>query len=442
MRERGSILVGVLWCVALLSLIVVGTLHTARRDVILAKHFGDDTQARYLALAGVEKAKALIALDARQSRTAARAYSPALEDAPADFREVTLGRGQFSVLHRDPSRPDGPWLHGVGDESARLNLNVAGTNELLRLPGLTLDIAAAILDWRDGDAAPGPGGAEVDYYASLTPPYLPRNGPFQTVRELLMVRGVTPELLTGRRPGGRRGGPPVPGWEESLTVHSSAPTTTVSGEERINLQTADEKALANVRGFSPEIAKAIVARRNGNKFENLLDLLDLTAAPANGAVGPDGTPLNVNRGGRGNPGNAGNPNGGGPKLITETTLIEAADQLTVEENDGPKGQVNVNTAPNSVLACLPGVELPLADAIVGYRRSAGPFTHPLGLLKVPGMNRELLKSLLPRLTARSNTYRILAEGTVPGRGNRRRLEVVVSLDGSTFSTLSYREDDL
>src|SRR5206468_6148307 len=27
------------------------------------------------------------------------------------------------------------------------------------------------------------------------PPYLPRNGPFQTVRELLMVRGVSRELL-------------------------------------------------------------------------------------------------------------------------------------------------------------------------------------------------------------------------------------------------------
>jgi hypothetical protein len=39
--------------------------------------------------------------------------------------------------------------------------------------------------------------ANSDYYMSLRPPYLARNGPFQTVRELLMVRGVTSELLLG-----------------------------------------------------------------------------------------------------------------------------------------------------------------------------------------------------------------------------------------------------
>ena len=38
---------------------------------------------------------------------------------------------------------------------------------------------------------------KLEYYSSLNPPYVPRNGPLQTVEELLLVRGVTPQLLFG-----------------------------------------------------------------------------------------------------------------------------------------------------------------------------------------------------------------------------------------------------
>ncbi len=437
-RRSGSILIGVLWCVALLAVIVVSTLHSARLGLVLARHHGDDVQAHYLALAGIEKAKALLAADQRQSRRAGRITAAELADSPAQFRDVALGRGRFSVLRRDASRPGAVWLYGVSDESARLNLNVAPTNELLRVPGLTADIAAAILDWRDGDNATGPGGAEVDHYASLVPPHMVRNGPFQTVRELLMVRGVTAELLLGR-PLGRRAeeAPPAdperPAWEDLFTVHSSAPDTDAAGEARVNVQTADETALTGVRGITPEIAKAIVAHRGRTRFETLADLLDVGAAPATGALQPNGVPV---------PQGGGNP--GGPKIISETLLQDLADHLTVGEGDEARGTglVNVNTAGLRVLSCLPGVETPLAQAIISQRESAGPFPHTLALLKVPGVDRDRLKLLLPRVTARSETYRIHAEGTVPGRGNRRHIETVVRISATGFTTLAYREDDL
>ena len=58
MRAKASILVGLLWCLALLSVVVIGILHTARLDLLVVKHYGDRIQAHYLALAGIEKAKA------------------------------------------------------------------------------------------------------------------------------------------------------------------------------------------------------------------------------------------------------------------------------------------------------------------------------------------------------------------------------------------------
>ena len=68
---------------------------------------------------------------------------------------------------------------------------------LMGLPGMTDDVADAILDWIDADDNPRPNGAESQYYLGLPLPYVPRNGPPVTIDELLLVRGVTPELLYG-----------------------------------------------------------------------------------------------------------------------------------------------------------------------------------------------------------------------------------------------------
>ena len=84
----------------------------------------------------------------------------------------------------------------------------------------------------------------------------------------------------------------------------------------------------------------------------------------------------------------------------------------------------------------------LAQAIVNYRTSSGHLPNVASLLKVPGLNQDILKQILPRISARSETYRIFAEGTITGRETRRQIEVVVRVNSSSISTLAYREDDL
>jgi hypothetical protein len=95
---------------------------------------------------------------------------------------------------------------GAVDESGKLNVNAIPnfdlTDEqarglLLPLPGMTEDIADAILDWVDADEEPRPYGAESDTYQSLSTPYDAGNRPIVSVEELLMVGGVTPELVYG-----------------------------------------------------------------------------------------------------------------------------------------------------------------------------------------------------------------------------------------------------
>ena len=467
MRTRSSILVGLLWCVALLSVVVIGVLHLVRLDLMVVKNYGDRIQARYLALAGIEKAKALLYQDARNRRRSARNHSGELDNAPQQFRNVSLGRGQFQVFRA--GRPDegGGVIYGVNDEESRLNVNHASADELSKLEGMTPDIVAALIDWRDPDNQVTPGGAEVDYYASLTPSYQPRNGPLQTVRELLMVRGLTRDLLLGREPDQQ---PRLPmgeddetgaasgagestsfdsGWASLLTVNSSVQNVNAAGEERANIQSADENALTLIRGISPEIAKAIVAYRAQNRLRSVADLLDVTAPPRQNPDQLSGTPDSAPPGQGGPPAAGNNPgpnpaaaNPAGPKVVSPNLLEDIADDLTAQSAQELPGVVNINTASLDVLACLPGMNRDLAQAVISFRQSNGFYPNIAWLLKVPGLSPALFKQLAPRVTARSETFRILSEGRIPSSGARQRIEAIVHIGLRDINTLGYREDDL
>ena len=257
-RERGSMLVGLLWCVALLSLLVIGVLHTARMDLLVVKNQGDRIQAHYLALAGIEKAKALLYQNAHDRSRNGKNHSGELYNDQQDFKDVALGRGLYRVMRRGRQDEGGGVIYGVSDEESRLNANAAATNELMKLDGMTQDVAAAIISWRNPGNVQIPGGAERDYYTSLQPPYLPRNAPFQTVREMLMVRGVTSDDLLGKdtrqngffdpgvdvsddsRGDGEFDADQDSGWAGILTVDSQIANVNAGGQDRVNLQTADK----------------------------------------------------------------------------------------------------------------------------------------------------------------------------------------------------------
>ena len=458
--RRGSVLVGVLWCLALLSVVVIGVLHTARMDLLVVKNYGDRIQAHYLAVAGIEKAKALLYQDIRERSRSARHHSGQLYDAPEHFREVALGRGQFRVFR--PGREDegGGLQYGISDEESRLNVNVASEEELGKLDGMTPDVVTAILNWRNADNSSASGGPEWEYYASLQPPSQPRNGPLQTVRELLMVRGVSRELLLGS--DASRNGPQTAesddreasslsnwdtGWAELLTVDSSVKDTTASGGDRVNIQTADERSLTGVRGITSDIARAIVAYRGQNQFRSLADLLDVTAAQNQNQLGQSSGGNAAGQDQSAPPPNAQSPNSSpsaptGPKVISEELLMEIADDLTVQTDANLAGVVNINTAGLEVLTCLPGVSRELAQAIISYRTSSGFFPNTACLLKVPGVTPDIFKQVAARVSARSETFRILSEGKVTSTGTRQRIQEIVRFGLNEFTTLSYREDDL
>jgi general secretion pathway protein K len=175
----GMVLIAVLWIVAVLTVIVavLGRKSMLDSKVCLARM--EATRCKWACRAGIEKAIAILNEDERETDCLMDLWN----DNPMDFNDVQLENCQFTVQ--------------VIDETSKLNINTATREQLLGLPYMTEDVADAIIDWRDTDETPSEVGVEGGYYENLPYGYLPRNGPFRTIRELLLVRGVTEELFYG-----------------------------------------------------------------------------------------------------------------------------------------------------------------------------------------------------------------------------------------------------
>ena len=118
-------------------------------------------------------------------------------DTDTPCEAVPVGDGVFWIL-RPSSDDDRTYSYGITDECSKLNLNTATPAMLQRLPGMTDEFAASVVDWRDTDSNVTANGAESEYYLRLPDPYECKNGPLETVEELFLVRGATRDILFGQ----------------------------------------------------------------------------------------------------------------------------------------------------------------------------------------------------------------------------------------------------
>jgi general secretion pathway protein K len=172
-NKKGLVIIVVLWVVVLLTIIVASIARSGQLDTKLAIASIDSVCCKWAARSGIETAKAVLNEDARDSDSFTDFWSYNIED----FNNIQLGSSRFNVT--------------VTDESGKLNINTATREQLLMLPNMTEQVADAILDWRDSDDEPNQSGVESGYYQNLQFGYKIQNGPFRTVRELLLLRGVS-----------------------------------------------------------------------------------------------------------------------------------------------------------------------------------------------------------------------------------------------------------
>jgi general secretion pathway protein K len=138
----------------------------------------------------------------------------------------------------------------IEDERGKLNLNdlaVAGNpidkktrvdrvKRLFQLIQVNPDLVDAIVDWVDHDENPEPSGVESLYYQTLRPSYLAANEPLQTLLELRLIKGMTPEIMAK--------------LSKLVTVYPS------QGPSKVNLNTADPLV---IQALHPDITQSVAA---------------------------------------------------------------------------------------------------------------------------------------------------------------------------------------
>jgi len=286
-NERGIALFLVLWVLTLLSVIVGEFCFAMRTDVNITRNFKEQTEAYYIALAGMNRAiSEMVRNEVILEKVKSKDREEKLEDVGgdeerprwrvnADIPSVPYGRGQFEIR--------------IDNESGKVNINGANGSLLrIMLSGFDLDdnqesiIVDSILDWRDKNDLHRLNGAEDDYYKSLSRPYNCKNGDFDSVEELLMVRGVTPEIFYG-------------GLRDIVTVFKPperrvrlrAGYKVVSAPvNKININAASREVLLVLPSMTEELAEEIINYRKDSDFKALTEISSIVGPEVYKAIAP------------------------------------------------------------------------------------------------------------------------------------------------------------
>jgi len=270
LSEKGVVLIMILWIIAILSVVAFEFSYAMRTEVKIVKNFQEELQLYALAEGGVERAIAELVYK-HDPRVKSKRRILKSEDFPPEKKEwVTDGRGYPLTFDL------GVCVVKVMGEAGKININLV-SGMLLRkiitnlgLEGEARDIVVdSLLDWRDTDDLYRLNGAENDYYQSLPEPYECKNGNLDSIEELLLVRGITPELFYGKKgawPGeGEKEKGKRRGLKDIFSIYALG--------EQVDINSATLPVLKFVLGVPSEIAGEIIQAREEKGFENPQDLL-------------------------------------------------------------------------------------------------------------------------------------------------------------------------
>ncbi len=540
--RRGSILLIVLIIVVLMTLAAYQFSELVMAEYRAAESVNKAAQARALADSGIHFAAAVL--------SNADSFATVLENNPYDnasvfsnvqvmtIDEAKQTMGRFSVVA--PLDPDSlssstnePFRYGVIDEGGKINLNALlqldssgqiAHDMLMLLPNMTEDIVNSILDWIDPDDEPRASGAESSLYGGLNPAYSCKNGPLDSLEELLFVRGVTPQLLLGN--DRNRNGILEPdeddgtgvidrGWAAYLTVYSREQNLDSTNAPRIYVNDSDLQNLYNQLQtiVSADVAAYIIAYRlygagsasSGSGSSGSGTSGAGTSGSGSSGSGGSGGSTSGGSGGAGSSGSSSSatsavrvdpataqnqvlatlsqggaqgqaisslyalasgsvtvpvpattPNSSSTSVSFPSPLADPAvlaesmpillDKLTTVNTPELPPRINVNTAPQAVLATLPGLTDTDIEAIIASRPdpSLGEppdtiYSTTAWLMTEASLSASKLQSLEKYITARSQVYRVQSVGYFDGGGPTARIEAIVDTNAGRPRIVYWRD---
>jgi general secretion pathway protein K len=271
-RSRGAALLAVLWLSAALSAIAFTLANTVRGEIERSSTDADGLKAYYLAEGGIERM--LVYIESGPSSVGPNGKQMFEQDkTPVLYLNYPTGVARVEYI----------------PENSKLDVNHATPMELSYLmlalgvgPERAQAIVAGILDWRGGTA--GGSFSQFDqYYLSLTPSFRARHASLEEIEELLLVRGITPNLFYGSYTRDAQGNLlPHSGLRDCLSVYGSTMLLDVNG-------VAPEVMIAV--GVNPPAAAAIVAMRNIAPIRDMGQLASLGGGKGMARLGVPGGPI-------------------------------------------------------------------------------------------------------------------------------------------------------
>lgn len=279
-KNSGIALVLVLWVIMLLSVIAGEFCHVMRTEAQITKNFMEQTQAYYIAHAGISMAMSGLIqqmVDMTNPRqNVSESSSKVKWRIHAPIPPISFAQGYVEIK--------------IENESGKVNLNEADQNLLhVVLKAFNIDenqrniIVDSIIDWRDADNFHQLNGAEDDYYQSLSKPYSCKNANFDTIEELLLVRGMTPELFYS-------------GLNEMVTAFSQSPNLLTPGfpmaaifrkqSNRININAASPKLLRALPQMTDDLVAAMIQYREKKDFLSVHELVSVIGPEVYKAIYP------------------------------------------------------------------------------------------------------------------------------------------------------------
>ncbi len=357
-RKRGAAFIMALVALVILTMVIVSAAAQSRSILIAQNHRLDLGGAERMADSAVQFA--LAQMQEVDTTVVTNDDDWAIIGDAGD-QAVYIGNEYFRVE--------------IIDAGSRINLNRAPLEQLQQLP-LEIEQIESLLDWREPDLQPRLEGAKDEYYNTLENPYNVKLRVFDTVDELLLVRGFDPYTLyeipentTGSTLGTNLS-EELPPLYELLTVDSQALNQNPQGDPKSNVNNASIGQLIQA-GLDAPIAVAIVRQRNQqgtySSWAQLLQVQGITLQNA--------------------------------ELLLDNLTLETTEEVT--------GLINLNTASEAAIASLPGVTPDIANAIISRQAT---FSTQGDLTGVPGINLNILGQLAGQTTVGGTTFIIRALG--------------------------------
>lgn len=501
-RRPGYVLVVVLMVIVVLSLSAYRFADAMTAEMQAAYAAAEAAQVKAFAVSGLHYA---MGATADPDLVANSMSGDPTIDNPSFFANVAVGpakggrgAGRFAVVGLgDAADGSGgyPVKYALTDEGGKLNLNsmmridstgLTLRSMLLLIPNMTEEAADGIVDWLDADDDQQANGGENSYYQGLDPPYACKNGPLNSLDELLMVKGVTPELLYGtdrnrngrQDPGEAIDGTFSRGWADYLTIYGRELNVDSTGAPRVYCNGTDMAAInqqlagsvgqaladyvvayrmysrssttqaapsgsvtASADELRTEVQKSLGSNaRSQRTIPNTLLSLRNTRVTLPALPTPERQP--------GQPAPMTPPTRVFPCPLNDdatfkAVLVALLDKTTCKSSYELNPRININTCPRELLAALPAVTPPDVDAAVAARESLTPGSpeHATGawLVTQAGMQPALFQQLAAIVTGTSMTYRAQAIGYFERGGPVARAEAVFDTNLGQPRFLYFRE---